>query len=101
MNTVNPFSHWWEHRQHMEKTRPATPSDVHSPFSEQWRRELASRDRPASRQTTATPRQAPRSVTPMNTSQSCVWVPYTKDESGMDMSAVGVALTQDLSLIHI
>ena len=95
MNTVNPFSHWWEHRQHMEKTRPATPSDVHSPFSEQWRRELASRDRPASRQTTATPRQAPRSVTPMNTSQSCVWVPYTKDESGMDMSAVGVALTQD------
>lgn len=95
MNTVNPFSHWWENRQHMEKTRPATPSDVHSPFSEQWRRELASRDRPASRQTAATPRLVPRSATPINTSQSCVWVPYTKDESGMDMSEMGIALTQD------
>ena len=45
MNTVNPFSRWWENRQLMEKTRASdATSEPGGHFSEQWRRELASRE---------------------------------------------------------
>lgn len=109
MNTVNPFSRWWEERSQADasvSTRGAPamagPASTHATEadaprapaahdSQEWQSWLRSfEQRRAETPHGATARHA--SASP----PSQVYVPLTQDESGVDMSQVGYALTQDV-----
>ena len=116
MNTVNPFSRWWESRS-MAAANPAA-TEPSEPFAERWRREMAARPRgrtrseagdvPALPHGSLAPHTSPRHAyepvtgvarrTSQRAAPAAVQVPYRGAEAGPDLSELGVALTQDASI---
>ena len=93
-NMVNPFSRWWEERSQADSSAGARGRELAEPAtharvppaqdSSDWQAWLRSFEQR---------RETPRgSVSP----PSQLYVPLTQDESGLDMSEMGYALTQDV-----